>query len=212
MSASKNIMKPKIYLHKGDLPHSFKPGPIIAIDTETMGLNLSRDRLCLVQISNGDNTAHLVQIIPNKAPENLVEILNTQQIVKLFHFARFDISVIYRFFSLEIQNIYCTKIASRLCRTYTDKHSLKELCREMLGVDLNKQEQSSDWGSDDLRPTQLEYAANDVLYLHALKEKLDIMLKRENRMDIAQQCFSFVIQRAKLDAQGFENIDIFSHS
>lgn len=205
-------MKPKIVLHDYDLPANFRAAPAVAIDTETMGLNVVRDRLCLVQISNGDQTADLVRIDPSQRPDNLMKILSDSKILKIFHFARFDVSKLYQEFNISIQNIYCTKIASRLCRTYTDKHGLKELCREMLGIELNKQEQSSDWGARELKATQLEYAASDVLYLHALKARLDEMLVRENRQQLAQVCFDFIPTRAKLDVMGFENADIFAHS
>lgn len=205
-------MKPNIFIHKGDLPDGFVAGEAVAVDTETMGLHIQRDRLCLVQISNGDDSAHIVQINRTKRPHNLLKIFTNKQVIKIFHFARFDVSKIYQEFDVALENIYCTKIASRLCRTYTDKHGLKELCRELLGIELNKQEQSSDWGASELKASQLEYAANDVLFLHGLKSKLDVMLARENRTQLAQTCFEFLATRAKLDAMGFENVDIFAHT
>jgi ribonuclease D len=202
-----------IRLHKGDLPANFSTGLSIAVDTETLGLNLRRDRLCLVQISTGDGTADLVQIQQGQreAP-NLVRILTDPAVTKIFHFARFDLAKLQEAFGLRVANVYCTKIASKLTRTYTDRHGLKDLVRELLGVDISKQQQSSDWGANDLSEAQLAYAASDVLYLHALRSRLDIMLARENRLDLARQCFAFLPARAELDLMGWPDIDIFAHS
>lgn len=211
MSATK-VSKPKIHLHQGDLPKTVKLGSVIAIDTEAMGLNNHRDRLCLVQLSGGDSQAHLVQIAPGKvnAP-NLKALLTDPKVTKLFHFARFDVAILQHNLGIDIKNIYCTKIASRLCRTYTDKHSLSTLCRDLLGIELNKQQQSSDWGAEKLSKEQLAYAADDVLYLHKIREQLDEMLEREGRTKLAQACFDFLPARAKLDTEGWPEIDIFSH-
>lgn len=202
-----------IRLHKNDLPDDYDAGASVAIDTETMGLNPHRDRLCLVQISTGDGTADLVQISQDQetAP-NLSRILNDRSVLKLFHFARFDVAVLLHRFGALTSPIYCTKIASRLVRTYTDRHGLKELCRELIDVDLSKQQQSSDWGADQLSNAQQEYAASDVLYLHALKVQLDIRLAREGRAEIAQTCFDFLPTRARLDLMGWPETDIFAHS
>lgn len=212
MPATAKSQKPKIQLHQGDLPKTVKFGPVVAIDTEAMGLNNHRDRLCLVQLSGGDGNAHLVQIAPGKvSAPNLKALLTDAKTTKLFHFARFDVGILQHNLGIDIKNIYCTKIASRLCRTYTDKHSLATLCRELLNIELNKQQQSSDWGHDKLTKEQMVYAADDVLYLHKLREKLDEMLKREGRMKLAQDCFDFLPVRAKLDTGGWPEIDIFSH-
>lgn len=212
MPATAKSQKPKIHLHQGDLPKTVKFGPVVAIDTEAMGLNNHRDRLCLVQLSSGDGNAHLVQIAPGKvSAPNLKALLTDAKTIKLFHFARFDVGILQHNLGIDIKNIYCTKIASRLCRTYTDKHSLATLCRELLNIELNKQQQSSDWGHDKLSKEQLAYAADDVLYLHRLREKLDEMLKREGRMKLAQACFDFLPIRAKLDTEGWPEIDIFNH-
>ena len=201
-----------VELHKGDLPDGMDFGDSVAIDTETLGLNPLRDRLCLVQLSNGDGNAHLVQIGPKPASApNLKALLGNPKVVKLFHFARFDIAVLFHTFDVMANPLYCTKIASRLTRTYTDRHGLKDLCRELLGVDLSKQQQSSDWGADALTPEQLDYAASDVLYLHALKDKLDAMLTREGRGELAEDCFQFLPSRARLDLDGWAEQDIFSH-
>jgi ribonuclease D len=187
-------------------------GSSIAIDTETLGLKPSRDRLCLVQVSAGDGTAHLVQFDGKdwSAP-NLKAVLSDPSILKLFHFGRFDIAVLAHYLSVVPEPVYCTKIASKLVRTYTDRHGLKDLCSELLSVELSKQQQSSDWGAEKLTDQQKHYAATDVLYLHALKTKLDAMLKREGRMAVAEACFRFLSVRAGLDLAGFEDIDIFSH-
>lgn len=205
-------VKPKIHLHLGDLPKNVKFGASVAIDTEAMGLNNHRDRLCLVQLSDGDGHAHLVQIAPGKvvAP-NLKALLTDAKVTKLFHYARFDVAILQHNLGINIKNIYCTKIASRLCRTYTDKHNLATLCRDLLGVELNKQQQTSDWGQAKLTKEQMTYAADDVLYLHRIKEHLDEMLHREGRMKLAQACFDFLPARARLDTEGWPEIDIFSH-
>lgn len=202
-----------IRMHKNDLPDGYEPGSSVAIDTETMGLNPHRDRLCLVQISTGDGTADLVQISQHQeAAPNLTRVLNDRNVLKLFHFARFDVAVLLHRFGALTSPIYCTKIASRLVRTYTDRHGLKELCRELVDIDISKQQQSSDWGADHLSDAQQAYAASDVLYLHALKEKLDERLEREGRAEIAQNCFDFLPTRARLDLIGWPETDIFAHS
>ena len=199
--------------HRGDLPADYQPGPAIAIDTETLGLNPHRDRLCVVQISKGDGTADVVQILKDgPVPENLIRALADESVLKIFHYARFDLAVLFHAFSVMPRPVYCTKVASRLVRTYTDRHGLKDLTRELLGVDLSKQQQSSDWGADTLTQAQLDYAASDVLHLHALKDRLDRMLERENRLGIAHQCFTFLAARAQLDLLGWAETDIFSHS
>ena len=209
---SAKASKPKIHLYQGDLPKTVKLGNIVAIDTEAMGLNNHRDRMCLVQLSGGDGHAHLVQISPGKvnAP-NLKAMLTDPKVLKLFHFARFDVAILQYNLGIDIKNIYCTKIASRLCRTYTDKHSLATLCRELMGVELNKQQQSSDWGAEKLSKDQQTYAADDVLYLHKIREQLEEMLAREGRTKLAQACFDFLPTRAKLDTEGWPDTDIFSH-
>lgn len=201
-----------ITLHKGDLPKGLTFGSSVAIDTETMGLNPVRDRLCLMQLSSGDGNAHLVQFAAGQydAP-NLRALLKDQSVTKLFHFGRFDIAVIKAYMDIECTPVYCTKIASRLTRTFTDRHGLKELCRELIGVELNKQQQSSDWGADTLTDEQLAYAASDVLYLHRLREKLDAMLKREHRAELAQELFDFLPIRAHMDLDGWADVDIFAH-
>lgn len=202
-----------IRLHRGDLPNLSNYGREVAIDTETMGLNPHRDRLCLVQLSPGDGSADVIQIPQNlsEAP-NLVRLLTDPAVTKIFHYARFDVAVLQQRFGVVTGPIYCTKIASRLVRTYTDRHGLKELARELLNVDLSKQQQSSDWGNEKLTDAQLDYAASDVLYLHDLKRHLDRMLKRENRMELAKSCFDFVQTRCALDLLGWEETDIFAHS
>lgn len=201
-----------IHFHKNDLPANVNFSGSIAIDTETMGLNVVRDRLCLVQISAGDGDAHLIQFEQGKydAP-NLKKLLSDDKILKIFHFARFDLAALQHYLKIEVKNIYCTKIASKLTRTYTDSHGLKALCDELLGVELSKKQQTSDWGNHAINEKQMEYAASDVLYLHKLKEKLDEMLRRENRTEIFQACLKFLPARAKLDLQGFAAVDIFSH-
>ncbi len=199
------------FLYQNDLPDDLDLGNSIAIDTEAMGLNNFRDRLCLVQISNGDGNSHIIQIERNNlnAP-NLVKILEDKNILKIFHFARFDVSLLMHSFKININNIYCTKIASKLCRTYTDNHGLKVLVEELASVELSKKQQSSDWGSKELTTEQIKYAASDVLYLHQVKERLDEMLKREGRTELSQECFKFLKTCCELDLQGF-NLDIFRH-
>ena len=202
-----------IRLHRGDLPDISGYKTAVAIDTETLGLNPHRDRLCVVQLSPGDGSADVVQIAPGAADApNLKRLLSDPSILKIFHFARFDIAVLSHAFGVMPQPIYCTKIASRLVRTYTDKHGLKDLTRELLGVDLSKQQRSSDWGAEALTEPQVAYAASDVLYLHALKDKLDTVLAREGRTDLAAACFRFLPERARLDLMGWADQDIFSHS
>jgi len=201
-----------IRFHKGDLPDDADFGDCVAIDTETLGLVLPRDRLCVVQLSRGDGSADVVQIAAGQSrAKNIERLLADPKITKLFHFARFDVAVLFKTFGVMAAPIYCTKIASKLVRTYTDRHGLKDLARELLGVELSKQQQSSDWGGDTLSEAQLSYAASDVLYLHALRIRLDIMLKRENRFEIAAACFDFVPVRARLDLMGWADVDIFSH-
>jgi len=202
-----------IRFHRGDLPADYQPGPSIAIDTETLGLNPHRDRLCVVQISTGDGNADVVQIVKDgPRPENLVRVLADDGVLKIFHFARFDLAVLFHGLGIMPRPVYCTKIASRLTRTYTDRHGLKDLVRELLGIELSKQQQSSDWGAETLTQAQLDYAASDVLHLHALKDKLDRSLERENRLGIAHQCFDFLPTRAQLDLLGWADTDIFAHS
>jgi len=202
----------KINLHRGDLPAGVSFGDSVAIDTETMGLEPSRDRLCLVQLSAGDGTAHLVQLAAESydAP-NLKALLTDPKVLKLFHFARFDIAMLRRYLGVITAPIYCTKVASKLARTFTDRHGLKDLCRDVLGVEISKQQQSSDWGADKLSEEQLRYAASDVEHLHALKAKLDVMLAREGRASLAQACFTFLPVRAALDLAGFPGPDLFEH-
>jgi ribonuclease D len=200
-------------LHRGDLPDGLTFSGAVAIDTETLGLKPHRDRLCLVQISGGDGNSELVQILPGqtRAP-NLEALLRDRSVQKLFHFARFDVAVLFKTFNVMPEPVWCTKIASRLVRTYTDRHGLKDLVRELLGTDISKQQQSSDWGAETLTEAQLAYAASDVLYLHQLKEKLEVLLQREGRTALADACFAFLPIRAALDLTGFEDQDIFSHS
>jgi ribonuclease D len=202
-----------IRLHRGDLPDLSRYKDSVAIDTETMGLNPHRDRLCVVQMSNGDGTADVIQIPKDHgdAP-NLKALLANTKIIKIFHFARFDLAALYNAFGVMPQPVYCTKIASRLTRTYTDRHGLKDLVREVLNIDLSKQQQSSDWGAQSLTEAQLAYAASDVLHLHGLRERLDAMLVREGRTELAQACFDFLPFRAKLDLGGWQAEDIFAHS
>jgi len=200
------------HLYKNDLPDGLDLGPVVAIDCETMGLNPHRDRLCVIQMSGGDGDAHLVQVAQGQreAP-NLCAMLENPDVLKLFHFGRFDIAAMYNAFGALTASVYCTKIASKLARTYTDRHGLKTLLQELLGVDVSKQQQSSDWGAPELTEAQLSYAASDVLYLHRLREELDRMLVREGRADMAQACFDFLPVRAKLDLAGWPEIDIFAH-
>jgi len=202
-----------IRLHRGDLPDLSRYTSSVAIDTETLGLNPHRDRLCVVQLSNGDGTADVVQIAngQREAP-NLTKLLADPNVVKIFHFGRFDLAVLFHTFGVMPAPVYCTKIASRLVRTYTDRHGLKDLTRELLGVELSKQQQSSDWAAADLTEAQLAYAASDVLYLHRLRERLDTMLAREGRAEMAAACFEFLPTRARLDLAGWPEEDIFAHS
>jgi ribonuclease D len=202
-----------VRLHRGDLPDLARYTGSVAIDTETMGLHPHRDRLCVVQMSSGDGSADVVQIPKDHtdAP-NLKALLADPKITKIFHFARFDLAALYNAFGVMPQPVYCTKIASRLSRTYTDRHGLKDLVREVLNIDMSKQQQSSDWGAQTLSEAQLAYAASDVLHLHALRERLDDMLAREGRMALAQACFEFLPTRAKLDLLGWDSEDIFAHS
>jgi len=202
-----------IRLHRGDLPDLSRYGKEVAIDTETMGLMPHRDRLCVVQLSPGDGSADVVQIPAglNEAP-NLVKLLGDPNVTKIFHYARFDIAVLKNRFGVVTGPVYCTKIASKLCRTYTDRHGLKDIVKELLNVDLSKQQQSSDWGAEKISEAQLEYAASDVLYLHDLKRHLDRMLVREGRMELARACFDFLKHRIDLDLMGWSETDIFAHS
>ncbi|OSQ40436.1 ribonuclease D [Thalassospira mesophila] len=200
------------YLHHGDLPDGLDLGKIVAIDSETMGLNPHRDRLCVVQLSSGDGDAHLVKFdgADYSAP-NLKKMLADPDVLKLFHFGRFDIAVMDAYLGVRCAPVYCTKIASKLIRTYTDRHGLKDLVRELVGIEISKQQQSSDWGAPELTDEQIAYAASDVLYLHKMKEELDRRLKREGRMEIAQSCFDFLPTRASLDLAGWAESDIFAH-
>ena len=201
----------KIKYYENDLPENLDFGEVVAIDTETMGLNPARDRLCLVQLSSGNGICHLVKILDlRKKPKNLIKLLKNNRITKIFHYARFDVAILKHAFKLEIKNIYCTKIASKLVRTYTDKHGYKDLCKELLNETISKVEQSSDWGGK-LSKDQKIYAATDVLHLHKLKNKLDIMLARENRTKIAKACFEFLGHRSDLDLYGWHDVDIFKH-
>jgi ribonuclease D len=202
-----------IRLHRGDLPADFAPGPSLAVDTETLGLNPHRDRLCVVQLSRGDGCADVVQILRGAPPPPVLSrVLADASVLKIFHYARFDIAALRQAFGVVTAPVYCTKIASRLTRTYTDRHGLKDLVRELLGVDLSKQQQSSDWGAEELTREQLAYAASDVLHLHELKARLDAVLAREGRTDMAEACFRFLPWRAELDLQGWAETDIFAHS
>ena len=206
-----------IRLHRGDLPDLSRYTDSVAIDTETMGLHPHRDRLCVVQLSNGDGSADVVQIPKDHGKDhtdapNLKALLGNPKVTKIFHFARFDLAALYNAFGVMPQPVYCTKIASRLCRTYTDRHGLKDLVREILNVDLSKQQQSSDWGAQSLSEAQLSYAASDVLHLHGLRERLDGMLAREGRTELAQTCFGFLPSRVRLDLLGWDTEDIFAHS
>ncbi|WP_438954829.1 ribonuclease D [Cognatiyoonia sp.] len=200
------------HLYQNDLPDGLDLGPVVAIDCETMGLNPHRDRLCLIQMSGGDGDCHLVQVAQGQtdAP-NLKAMLENADVLKLFHFGRFDIAALYHTFGATTAPVYCTKIASKMVRTFTDRHGLKNLLQDLLNVDMSKQQQQSDWGAEKLTSAQLEYAASDVLYLHQLREKLDRRLAREGRTELAQACFDFLPTRAKLDIAGWPEIDIFSH-
>ena len=202
-----------IKLSRGDLPMDFEPGKAIAIDTETLGLKPARDKLCLVQISNGDGNAHLIQVDrASYAAPRLKALLEDAAVTKIFHYGRFDVAVLKHYLGAETKAIYCTKIASRLVRTYTDRHGLKDLVKELLGIELDKQQQSSDWGAHVLTEQQKKYAAQDVLYLHELKSRLDQMLAREGRSGLAQACFDFLPTRAALDLEGWSEEDVFAHS
>ena len=202
----------KIKLHNNDLPNNVKFAKSVAIDTETMGLNPLRDRLCLAQLSNGNGICHLIKFeskLPK--PKNLISILKNNKILKIFHFARFDVAVLKHTFRTDINNIYCTKIASKLARTFTDKHGYKDLCKELLDVQISKSEQTTDWGKQKLSIAQQKYAATDVFYLHKIKNELNKMLKREDRTELADACFDFIKFRTNLDLEGWNNQDIFSH-
>lgn len=202
----------KVKIHKNDLPNNLNLGKIIAIDTETMGLDYKRDPLCLVQISSGNKEVDLIQINRKTfKADNLKKILENNNIIKIFQFARFDLAVLNYYLKADINNIYCTKIASKIGRTYTDKHGLKDLCKELLDIELSKQMQSSDWGAETLTAQQINYAASDVLYLHKIKDELDKILIRENRMELANHCFKFLKHRVTLDLAGWNNQDIFAH-
>jgi len=201
----------KIKYYENDLPDNLDLGNIIAIDTETMGLHPARDRLCLVQLSSGNGVCHLLKIIDlRKKPKNLLNLLKNNKITKIFHFARFDVAILKYTYKINIKNIYCTKITSKLVRTYTDKHGYKDLCKELLNETISKVEQSSDWGGK-LSKEQKQYAATDVLHLHKLKKQLDVMLDRENRINIANACFEFISHRTDLDLYGWQDVDIFKH-
>jgi ribonuclease D len=201
-----------IKVHRGDLPAQIELGGLVAVDTEAMGLHPGRDKLCLVQLSSGDGNAHLVQIDrATFAAPNLKSLLEDRNVTKIFHYARFDVAMLKTYLNADVGPLYCTKIASRLARTYTDKHGLKDIVKEMLGIDLSKQQQSSDWGSPILSDAQKQYAAFDVIYLHELKARFDQMLQREGRMDLARACFDFVPVRAQLDLAGWTEEDVFAH-
>ncbi|ARO15626.1 ribonuclease D [Ketogulonicigenium robustum] len=200
------------FLYQNDLPDGLDLGPVVAIDCETMGLNPHRDRLCLVQMSGGDGNAHLVQVAPGQtSAPNLARMLEDPNVLKLFHFGRFDIAAMYNSFGALAQPVYCTKIASKMVRTFTDRHGLKYLLQDLVGVDISKQQQQSDWGASTLTTAQMDYAASDVLYLHRLRARLDEMLEREGRTALAQSCFDFLPTRARLDLEGWPDIDIFAH-
>jgi ribonuclease D len=203
----------KIELHEGDLPRGLDLGEAVAVDTETMGLNPARDRLCVVQLSAGDGAAHLVRFAAGAGYDcpNLQALLADPARLKLFHYARFDLAVLRRFLGVDCRPVYCTKVASKLARTYTDRHGLKDLCREVLGLELDKAEQSSDWGAAELSESQLRYAARDVAHLHRLRERLDSMLAREGRRGLAEACFGFLPTRAELDLAGWPDHDVFAH-
>jgi ribonuclease D len=203
-----------IYLHKHDLPHDIDFGDCVAVDTETQGLNPHRDRLCVVQLSSGDGNAHLVQLFPDDFAnaKNLKSLMANETVTKIFHFARFDVAIMQKYLNTDITPVFCTKIASKLVRTYTDKHGLKNLTQELCGVDMDKRQQSSDWAAPELSQAQQEYAASDVYHLHEMKDKLTEMLKREGRYEMAVKCFEFLPTRAALDLAGWDDKDIFSHS
>lgn len=217
MSATQFMPGATIHLHRDDLPEGLALGPVVAVDTETMGLNPWRDRLCLVQLSGGDGHAHLVQLLPVSLGgrgfdcPNLARLLADAATVKLMHFARFDVAVLQHSLDITVTPVRCTKIAARLTRTFTDRHGLRDLCRELLGVEINKQQQTSDWGAPELTAEQLAYAASDVLHLHALWARLEALLVREHRLDLANACFDFLPTRARLDLLGYQDPDIFAH-
>ena len=206
-----------LHLYRDDLPEHLDLGPVVAVDTETMGLNPHRDRLCLVQLSSGDGSAHLVQIIPERLGgrgydcPNLKRMMADPAITKLMHFARFDVAVLQHNLGITVAPVKCTKIAAKLIRTFTDRHGLRDLCRELLGVEISKQQQTSDWGAADLSPEQIAYAASDVLHLHALWARLEALLVREGRLELAQACYDFLPARTRLDMLGYEDPDIFAH-
>ena len=206
-----------IHLHRSDLPDGLYLGPVVAVDTETMGLNPHRDRLCLVQLSAGDGVSHLVQMVPARlggdgyAAPNLARMMADPAVTKLMHFARFDVAVLQQALGVTVAPVKCTKIAAKLVRTFTDRHGLRDLCRELVGVEISKQQQTSDWGAAELSPEQLTYAASDVLHLHALWAKLETLLIREQRLELAQACFDFLPARCRLDLLGYEVPDIFAH-
>lgn len=202
-----------VYLHEGDLPADLDLGPEVAVDSETMGLSYQRDALCVVQLSAGNGDAHVVRLHrPTYDCPNLKRLLADPAVLKIFHFGRFDIAMFQRYLGVETRPVYCTKIASKLARTYTDRHGLKDVARELAGIDLSKAQQSSDWGAAQLSPAQLEYAASDVLHLHVIKARLDEMLAREGRTELARACFDFLPVRSRLDLAGWDEIDIFAHS
>jgi len=217
MSTTQFMPNATIHLHRHDLPDGLSLGQVVAVDTETMGLNPHRDRLCLVQMSSGDGHAHLVQLIPETLGgrgfdcPNLRAMMADPAVVKLMHFARFDVAVLQHYLDITVAPVRCTKIAARLVRTFTDRHGLKDLCKELLGVELSKQQQTSDWGAVELSSEQLAYAASDVLHLHALWARLEALLIRENRLALAEACFAFLPTRGRLDLLGYEDPDIFSH-
>ena len=217
MSKTQFMPNGTIHLHQHDLPDGLSLGPVVAVDTETMGLNPHRDRLCLVQLSGGDGHAHLVQLVPTKLGgrgydcPNLARMMADPGVVKLMHFARFDVAVLQHSLGITVAPVRCTKIAARLVRTFTDRHGLKDLCKELLGIELSKQQQSSDWGAVELTPEQMAYAASDVLHLHALWARLEALLIREGRLELAEACYAFLPARARLDLLGYEQPDIFAH-
>jgi ribonuclease D len=217
MSITQFMAGATIHLYRHDLPEGLNLGPVVAVDTETMGLNPHRDRLCLVQLSSGDGHAHLVQLVPESLGgrgydcPNLRAVMADPDVVKLMHFARFDVAVLRRALGVDVAPVRCTKIAAKLVRTFTDRHGLKDLCKELLGVDLSKQQQTSDWGAVELTAEQLAYAASDVLYLHALWGRLEALLKREGRLDLAMACYAFLPARGALDLLGYDDPDLFAH-
>jgi ribonuclease D len=217
MSITQFMPNGTIHLYRDDLPEGLNMGPVVAVDTETMGLNPHRDRLCLVQMSGGDGHAHMVQLVPPQHGgrgfecPNLKHLLGDPNVVKLMHFARFDVAVLQHSLDITVSPVKCTKIAAKLVRTFTDRHGLKDLCKELLGIELSKQQQSSDWGAQELTSEQLAYAASDVLYLHALWAKLEAVLIREDRLALAEACFGFLPTRGRLDLLGYEQPDVFAH-